>query len=88
MISMSNIYNIVVNPVSGFIHPFGKPTSEMSQSGIVQAEEGQSITFNIIGATDGELQDVLVDGSSVGLVNSYTFENVNSDHSIAAYFSY
>ncbi len=85
---MTNFYNIVVHPVSGFIHPFGKPTSLMSDSGIVKVEEGQSVTFSIIPATQGDINDVIIDGSSVGSVTGYTFENVTSDHSITAYFSY
>ena len=85
---MSNFYNIVVNPVSGFIHPFGKPAHLMSQSGIVQVQEGQSITFSMYGATDGILIDVLVDDVSVGTVNKYTFDNVNSDHKITAIYLY
>lgn len=85
---MSNFYDIVVHPVSGFIHPFGTPTSLMSSSGIVKVEEGQSITFSIIAATQGDIDEVLIDGSSVGSVTGYTFENVTSNHSITAYFSY
>lgn len=85
---MSNVYKIITHPVSGFIHPFGTPTSLMSESGIVSVDEGDSITFSILTATDGEIQDVVIDGASIGAVNSYTFNNVSSDHSITAYISY
>jgi hypothetical protein len=85
---MSNTYNIVVHPISGYIHPFGKPLYPMSPSGVVTVTEGQSITFSMFGATGGILQDVLVDDISVGTVNQYTFDNVNSDHKISAIYSY
>lgn len=85
---MANIYNIVVHPISGYIHPFGKPTEPMSPSGILQVEEGQSVTFTIRGATGGILDDVLVDENSVGKVYTYTFNNINSDHKISAIFTY
>ena len=85
---MANIYNIVVHPISGYIHPFGKPTDPMSPSGILQVKEGESVTFNIFGATGGILEDVLVDENSVGKVYNYKFNNVNSDHKISAIFSY
>ncbi len=32
------------------------------------------------------IEDVLVDGSSVGAVSSYTFNNVTSNHTISASF--
>mgnify|MGYP000023387830 FL=1 len=38
----------------------------MSPSGIVKVEEGQSVTFSIIAATQGDIDEVLIDGSSVG----------------------
>ena len=85
---MNNTYQIITFPISGFIRPFGVPTSIMSESGIVTVSEGESISFTMFPATDGEIKDVVIDGSSVGIVNTYTFENVASDHSITAYFSY
>jgi len=85
---MNNYYSITVCPEGGFIHPFGKPTELLSPTGIVSVEEGQDINFKILPATDGEIDDVVVDGSSVGKVNNYTFTNVTSNHSISARFSY
>jgi hypothetical protein len=85
---MNNYYTILVHPDGGFIHPFGKPTQLLSPSGIVKVQEGESVTFQIFPATEGVIDYVLVDGSSVGQVNKYTFTNVNSDHTITAKFSY
>lgn len=85
---MSNTYKIITYPISGFIRPFGTPTAIMSESGIVSVSEGDSVTFSMFPATDGEIQDVIIDGSSIGVTNSYTFENVTSDHSITVNFIY
>ena len=85
---MDNIYKIIVYPVSGFIHPFGRPTESLSSSGIVEAPSGYTVSFSIFPATQGDIDDVLIDGVSVGKVNKYTFNNISSDHTITAYFSY
>lgn len=82
------MYKIVTHPISGFIRPFGTPTSIMSESGICSVKEGENITFTMFAATGGEIVDVLIDGSSIGVVDTYTFENVNSDHNIEVHFSY
>ena len=56
--------------------------------GEVDVAEGDSQTFTITPAADpapGEyysISDVLVDGVSVGAVSSYTFENVQANHTI------
>ncbi len=55
-------------------------------SGDVIVHEGTSKTFTITPLTDFHVLDVKVDGNSVGQVNSYTFENVTSNHTIEAFF--
>lgn len=55
-------------------------------SGDVIVHEGTSKTFSIEPDYDYHILDVKVDGNSVGPVDSYTFENVTSDHTIDAYF--
>ncbi|MFP3898911.1 MAG: S8 family serine peptidase [Dehalococcoidia bacterium] len=55
-------------------------------SGDVVVNEGDSQTFTISANTGYEIDDVVVDGSSVGPVSSYTFENVTADHTIHATF--
>jgi uncharacterized repeat protein (TIGR02543 family) len=49
-------------------------------------ERGKSQTFTINANIGYEVADVLVDGKSVGAVSSYTFDNVNTTHSISATF--
>ena len=51
----------------------------ITPAGAVSVKEGASQTFAIA--------DVLVDGQSVGAVDSYTFENVTANHTIAALFT-
>src|SRR5207248_2410867 len=59
----------------------------ISPSGAVSVPNGSNQAFTI--AADGchTIADVLVDGSSVGAVASYTFSNVTANHTIAASFS-
>ncbi|MBS4028932.1 MAG: InlB B-repeat-containing protein [Ignavibacteriales bacterium] len=56
-------------------------------SGEVEVTYGNDQTFAITPSEGYQVDDVLVDNNSVGAVGSYTFENVNADHSIAASFA-
>ena len=49
--------------------------------------KGGSKTFYITPATGYAIADVLVDGQSKGAVSSYTFKNVNENHSITVKFT-
>jgi flagellin-like protein len=59
----------------------------ISPSGSVQVTQGQSRTFTITPNTGYQVSSVIVDGVSVGAVTSYTFNNVQADHTISASFS-
>ena len=48
--------------------------------------KGSSQSFSITASPGYTVDDVKVDGSSVGAVNSYTFSNVQANHSISATF--
>ena len=48
---------------------------------------GENQTYTIAAADGYTIEDVLVDGQSVGAVTSYTFSNVTEGHSINATFS-
>ena len=48
---------------------------------------GSTVVYTITPATGYEIEDVTVDGQSVGAVSTYTFENVAANHTIAATFS-
>lgn len=47
---------------------------------------GDDQAFTITPDTGYEIEDVLIDGTSVGAVESYTFEDVTTNHTIAATF--
>lgn len=49
--------------------------------------QGASQTFTVSPSAGYHIADVAVDGASVGAVASYTFTNVQANHSIAASFS-
>jgi len=58
----------------------------ISPSGSVSVAYGGSQKFTITPNTNYQVADVLVDGSSVGRVTSYTFSNVTAPHTISATF--
>ncbi len=72
-------YTITATAVSegGFIDP----------SGAVQVEHGTDQSFTIAPDEGYFINDVQVDGLSVGRVSTYSFSNVNASHSIKAKFS-
>ena len=59
----------------------------ITPAGEVSVREGASQTFAIAAQEGYAIADVLVDGQSVGAVDSYTFENVTANHTIAALFT-
>ena len=58
----------------------------ITPSGTVTVNDGANQAFSISPAGGYHVADVLVDGSSVGAVTSYTFTNVTANHTIAASF--
>jgi YD repeat-containing protein len=58
----------------------------ISPVGAVMANSGSSHTFTITPHAGFGVSDVIVDGTSVGAVTSYTFSNVAADHTISASF--
>ncbi|MBN2098202.1 MAG: hypothetical protein JW753_01250 [Dehalococcoidia bacterium] len=62
-------------------------SGSIAPSGSVSVPYGGSQAFTIIPNTGYHVADVLVDGSSVGAVTSYTFTNVTADHTISASFA-
>ena len=58
----------------------------ISPAGSVTVTQGASQTFTISAASGYQIDDVKVDGTSVGAVGSYTFSNVTAAHTIAATF--
>jgi len=59
----------------------------ISPSGGVAVKQGASQGFTITPNSGYQVSTVTVDGSSVGAVTSYTFNNVQANHTISATFS-
>jgi len=59
----------------------------ISPSGPVSVAQGANQTFTLTPAACNRVLDVLVDGTSVGAVTSFTFTNVQVDHTISATFT-
>ncbi len=59
----------------------------ISPSGTTEVVSGGSQSYTITPNAGYHISDVLVDGSSVGAVGSYTFSNVTANHTIAATFA-
>lgn len=74
---LSGDYTIMANAgVGGTITPKGK----------VAVNGGENVTFTITPNESYVVRDVLVDDTSVGACNSYTFTDVAEDHTIEAIF--
>ena len=58
----------------------------IAPQGLVTVKAGESKTFKFTPETGYQVNDVVVDGKSVGAVNSYTFKNVIADHTITVTF--
>ena len=59
----------------------------ITPNGDVSVKEGASQTFAITADNGYEIADVLVDGNSVGAVESYTFSDVKANHTISVSFN-
>ncbi|SSC13327.1 conserved protein of unknown function [Mesotoga infera] len=58
----------------------------INPAGSVQVEHGSNRLFNITPNTGYEIEDVKVDGVSIGAVSTYNFTNVTTNHTIHATF--
>jgi photosystem II stability/assembly factor-like uncharacterized protein len=58
----------------------------ISPEGDVMVNPNSSQTFTIMPNAGYKIKDVQVDGTSVGAVSTYTFDNVTADHTIEATF--
>ena len=73
-----NTYTIQATPgANGTITPAGS----------VVVNHGESATFTITSDAGYHVADVQIDGTSVGAVTSYTFQNVTANHTIQAAFA-
>ena len=63
------------------------PNGTIEPSGALTVSEGGTGAFSITPDAGYHIADVLVDDSSVGVVSSYTFTQVNANHTISAAFA-
>ncbi|MHC1744521.1 MAG: PKD domain-containing protein [Syntrophobacteraceae bacterium] len=74
-------------PANTFTISVASPTNgSISPSGTVPVSPGGSRTFTITPSTGYSIQDVIVDGTSVGAVSRYSFTDVRASHTLAAVF--
>jgi hypothetical protein len=59
----------------------------VTPTGVTTKDYGTNQTYTITPSTNYHIVSVLVDGSSVGAVGSYTFSNITTSHTISASFT-
>ena len=59
----------------------------ISPNGTTTVNEGDDLTFTIRANSNYDIDEVYVDGKSVGSVSRYTFSDVSEDHTIRATFT-
>ncbi len=60
----------------------------ITPNGANTVNDGSDLSFTITPNSGYGIADVLVDGTSVGAITSYTFTNITTDHTISATFSF
>lgn len=86
----SNTWNLIVQsttPVTYTITASAGLNGSISPSGSVTVNQGSDKSFTINPNSGYSIDDVLVDGSSVGAVSSYTFTSITQNHTISATFN-
>ena len=63
------------------------PNGSISDPGATEILVGRDMSYTITADTGYHIANVLVDGVSVGTVSSYTFSDVQDNHTITAYFT-
>ena len=86
-VDISNIVYTVNYIVKHVITASASEGGTISESGEIEIENGNSKTFTFSANTGYKIDDVVVDGVSVGAVTSYTFNNVTSNHTISVSFA-
>ena len=75
-----NSLNFKINSTAG-------ANGAISPSGITSVNYGADQTFSFTPSPGYHVWDVKVDGTDLGAINTYTFTNVTTKHSIAVYFT-
>jgi peptidoglycan/xylan/chitin deacetylase (PgdA/CDA1 family) len=80
----SSVVSVTVNPTISVSIGFG---GVINPSEIMTVNYSDNQTFKITANSGYYIIDVLVDGNPVGAINSYTFTNVKTIHTISAIFA-
>ncbi len=75
-----------VAPVTYTITASVGANGSISPSGAVVVNDGTDKTFTITADANYDVNSVIVDGVAVGAVSTYTFNDVNANHTISATF--
>lgn len=76
-----------VNPPNYTITASAGPNGSITPGGSTVISKGSSLTYTITPANQSyKVDNVLIDGVSVGAVTSYTFTNITANHTIEATF--
>lgn len=86
-LTCNHTISVTFKPLNYTITAAAGNGGSITPEGEVVVASGSAQTFVIAPATGYVIDDVTVDNVSVGAVTSYTFENVNADHTINATFS-
>jgi hypothetical protein len=87
--AFSRQFTIVKNfaPTNFTVTATAGANGNMTPVGATSLVSGSSITYTISGNPCYQVQNVLVDGVSIGAVTSYTFSNIIANHTISATFT-
>ena len=75
------------SPIVYTINATAGSNGSISPAGVSNVDCGTNLSYTITPGSCYQIDDVLVDGVSVGAVSSYTFSNVTTNHTISASFS-
>jgi hypothetical protein len=84
----SSCGNIIIGLNTHTIQASAQANGSITPSGSVVVNDGNSRTFTIAPDQDYQILEVRVDGNLIGTASSYTFNNVDQDHTITASFVY
>ena len=85
-ITANQTVNVTFNQISYTIAASAGNGGTITPAGNTSVNCGESQTFAIAANNGYRILDVVVDGQSVGAVESYSFDNVTANHNISATF--
>ena len=79
--------SVLAQPITIKASASPKAGGSISPSGRFTVDAGENLLFNITPNIEYQIKDVIVDGVSQGVVNTYTLTNITQKHSIKAKFT-